>query len=232
MWWKIFTFPARIPSPRSVPSRDKRMLLEMWNLLGIQENVFARFSINSIITNTYEFFDRENSSFRKSVNSALTGTGTRVAREVERTGGAIPMPTFARMPPTTSSLFPVDIPQSSVVGQQRQQISELQFDKFPTTSTFLCWKIRSKNQVAARSDFPSKAMPWINEVKMVDSVEELKSSRSIFGKNHPIRKAGCEDFVCFEQDHPVFSLQEEGQSRGTESPKKRMGLTEEDRSPS
>ena len=109
-----------------------------------------------------------------------------MAREVERTEGAIPMPTFARMPPTTSSLIPVDIPQSSVVGQQRQQISELQFGKFPTPSTFLCWKVRSKNQVTTRSDFPSEAMPWINEVKMVDSVEELKSSRSSFGKNHSL----------------------------------------------
>ena len=34
-----------------------------------------------------------------------------------------------------SSFVPVDIPQSSMVGQ-RQQMSELQFDKFPTTSSF------------------------------------------------------------------------------------------------
>ena len=30
-------------------------------------------------------------------------------------------------------------------GQQRQQRSELQFDKFPTTASFLCWKIRFKS---------------------------------------------------------------------------------------
>ena len=30
------------------------------------------------------------------------------------------------------------------------------------------------------------------------------------------RDAGREDCFCFEQDHPEFSLQEEGQSRGTE----------------
>ena len=81
-----------------------------------------------------------------------------------------------------SSSFPVDIPQNSMVGQQRQQISELQFDKFPTPSSFLCWKKRSKTQVAASSDFPSEAMLWIKEVEMVDSLEELKSSRSIDGK--------------------------------------------------
>ena len=35
-----------------------------------------------------------------------------------------------------SVLSPVDIPQNSMVGQQRQQISELQFDKYPTPQSF------------------------------------------------------------------------------------------------
>ena len=64
------------------------------------------------------------------------GTGTPVARDEDRIGSTIPMPTYARRPSTTNSLFPVDIPRSSMVGQQRQQISELQFGKFPTPSSF------------------------------------------------------------------------------------------------
>ena len=72
-----------------------------------------------------------------------------------------------------------------MVGQQRQQISELPFDKFPTPSSFLCWKIRFINKVTTCSDFPSKAMLWIKEVEMVDSLDELKSSRSIAGKFFP-----------------------------------------------
>ena len=67
---------------------------------------------------------------------ALISTGRLVAREEERVGSTIPMPTFARRPPTMSSFIPVDIPQSSIVGQQRQQISEPQFDKFPTPQSF------------------------------------------------------------------------------------------------
>ena len=63
---------------------------------------------------------------------ALLSTLRPVAREEERIGSTIPMPTFARRPPTISSLKPVDIPQFFLVGQQRQQISELQFRKFPT----------------------------------------------------------------------------------------------------
>ena len=84
-----------------------------------------------------------------------------------------------------SPFVPVDIPQSSMVGQQRQQISELQFDTFPTPSTFLCWKIRFRNQVTICSDFPSEAMLWVKEVEMVDSMDELKSLRSVAGKKFP-----------------------------------------------
>ena len=72
-----------------------------------------------------------------------------------------------------------------MAGQQRQQISELQFDEFPTPSTFLCWKIRFETQVSSGSDFPSEAMLWIKEVEMVESVDEFKSSRSIARKNFP-----------------------------------------------
>ena len=94
------------------------------------------------------------------------------------------MPTFARRPSTMSSQLLVEIPQNSIFGQQRQQISELQFDKFLTLSTFFCWKMRFKSQVTTCCDFPSGAMLWIKEVVMVHSLDELKFSRSIAGKNH------------------------------------------------
>ena len=38
---------------------------------------------------------------------------------------------------------------------------------------------------------------------------------------------GCQNCLCSEHDYPEFSLQEEGQSRGTE-PRKRTGFCEED----
>ena len=86
------------------------------------------------------------------------GTGTPHSRDEDRIKDTIPMPTFARRPPTMSSFIPVDIPQISVVGQQRPQISEFQFDKFPTPQSFLFWKIRFRKQVTSCSDFPSEAM--------------------------------------------------------------------------
>ena len=47
------------------------------------------------------------------------------------------------------------------------------------------WKIRFKNQVTTGYDFRSDAMLWIRKVEMVDSSDQLKSSRSVCGKNFP-----------------------------------------------
>ena len=39
--------------------------------------------------------------------------------------------------------------------QQRLQISDLHFDKFPAPATFACWKIRFKTEVCTCSQFPT-----------------------------------------------------------------------------
>ena len=69
--------------------------------------------------------------------------------------------------------------------QQRLQISDLHFDKFPTPATFACWKIRFKTEVCTCSQFPTEATHWIKEVEMVDSVDDLISSSSIIGIQMP-----------------------------------------------
>ena len=58
--------------------------------------------------------------------------------------------------------------------QQRLQISDPHFDKFPTPATFACWKIRFKTEVCTCSQFPTEAMQWIKELEMVDSVDDFK----------------------------------------------------------
>ena len=84
--------------------------------------------------------------------------------------------------------------------QQRQQIPELQFDKFPDPQSFLVWKNSIQESSDYCSDFPSDAMLWVNEVEMVDSLDELKSSRSVCGKGFPkLRDAGRKDCFCSEQ---------------------------------
>ena len=69
--------------------------------------------------------------------------------------------------------------------QQRVQISELHFDKFPTPTQFACWKIRFKTEVCTCSQFPTEAMHWIKKVEMVGSVDDLKSSCSVRGIRMP-----------------------------------------------
>ena len=146
-------------------------------------------------------------------------TKTSHTSEDRQNQGTIPMPTFAPRPLTTSSTIPVQLPQNCMVGQQRQQISELQFDKFPHPHFFLIWKIRFKTQVTTCSDFPSDAMLWIKKVEMADSLDEWKSSRSVYGKDFPNFEM-LDAILCCEQDHPEFPVQEEGRSRGAESPER------------
>ena len=57
------------------------------------------------------------------------------------------MPMSERRPSTMNSFLPSNVPLNSMAAQQRLQISELQFDKFPTPSSFSYWKIRFKTQV-------------------------------------------------------------------------------------
>ena len=111
--------PAMIPSSLSMLSSDKRQ----FSTLDSSQNNHQGIHHCTI--------PRETGSFPQT-----TGTGTPFTRDEEQHGGTIPMPTFARRPSTMSSLFPVDILQNSMVGQQRQQMSELQFDKFPTLESF------------------------------------------------------------------------------------------------
>ena len=78
-----------------------------------------------------------------------------------------------------------DSPKNYEADQQRLQISDLHFDKFPTPATFACWKIRSKTEVCTCSQILTEAMQWIKEVEMVDSVDELRFSSSTLGISMP-----------------------------------------------
>ena len=78
-----------------------------------------------------------------------------------------------------------DFFKNYAADQQWLQISDLHFDKFPTPATFACWKIRFKTEVCTCSQFPTEATLWINDVELVHSVGDLKSSCSIRGTLGP-----------------------------------------------
>ena len=81
-------------------------------------------------------------------------------------------------PSARNSVIPCEGGLSKNYGadQQRLQISDLHFDKFPTPATFACWKMRFKTEVCTCSQFLTEAVHWIKEVELVDSVDDLKSS--------------------------------------------------------
>ena len=115
------------------------------------------------------------------------GSGTFFARGGKRNGNTIPMPTFAGRPVGTVEFYNAAGTFRRILwlDSKDSKFSELQFDKFPTPSPFSCLKIRFRYQVTTCSDFPSEAMLWIKEVEMVDSMEQLKSSRSVCGQYFP-----------------------------------------------
>ena len=132
-----------IPSSRSLLSRDKRLPHDTWNQSGVQENVFG--SQFSTFDSPRDVPQRISSDDVQKNREAAIGdpkVKTSLTSEDGQNYGAIPMPIFASRTLTTSSKHPVDIPQNYVVEQQRQQMSELQFDKFPS---FLVWKNKIQN---------------------------------------------------------------------------------------
>ena len=130
---------AVIPSPRSMLSLEKRLPPDTWNLSEPQGNVFG---------NPRPMFDSSQTPCQGILHSATAGAvpvqvraRQPVARGEERIGSTTTMPMSERRQSTMNSFLPLEIPQNSMAGQKRLQMSELQFDKFSTPSSFLYWKI-------------------------------------------------------------------------------------------
>ena len=125
---------AVYPSPRSRLSRDRSMPFDTWKL-SVRETCFG---------NPRSLFGSSQTPCQgtlHSTNQSATGaipvrrsTGRPAARGEEQIGSTTPMPKSAGRPSTIKSFLPAEIPQNSMAVQQRLQISELQFDKFPHTS--------------------------------------------------------------------------------------------------
>ena len=145
---------AVVPSPRSMSSRDRSMPFDTRSLSETQGNVFG--SPRHMLDSSQMPYQ----GILHSTNQSATGgipvqrsTRRPVARGEERIGSTTSMPMTAGRLSTMNSFQPAEIPQISMAVQQRLQISELRFEKFPTPSTFSCWMIRLKTQVSSCSDF-------------------------------------------------------------------------------
>ena len=98
--------------------------------------------------------------------------GRPVARGEERNGSTTPLPMSARRPSNMNSFLPAVVPQNSMAGQQRLQISELQFDNH----TIIIFVLEDTIRNPSKSLFwlSSDALLWIKEVEMVDSADDFE----------------------------------------------------------
>ena len=107
------------------------------------------------------------------------------------------------------------------VDEQRFQILELHFGKFPSPQTFSCRKMRFKTEVCSCSIFTTEAVLWFKEGD--DGSGELRifaihSGNYSFSRFSNIGRKNC------ILHHPEFLLQEEVHSGGTEDSRRRRPI--------
>ena len=118
-------------------SRDKRLPLDTWNQSGVQENVFE---INFLRLIHLKIFPKEFhlTTCKEIEKRSLKPTGRRLFTQAKTQNQVtIPMPTFAMKPLTASSTMPVELPQSCMVGQQRQPNIGMVIQQIPKSTIVL-----------------------------------------------------------------------------------------------
>ena len=161
------------------PRRKKKGPPSIWDTHGISGNVFG----NPHASSSAPYPQELNSLWKKTIEEPLHMSTAEKSDRPERNQDQ-----RCQSGPSAkdSVIFSGgDYSKNYGADQQRLQISDLHFDKFPTPATFACWKIRFKTEVCTCSQFPTEAMQWIKEVELVDSVDELRSSLSIRGISMP-----------------------------------------------
>ena len=177
-------FPKHPPfegllKPSFISQRQTEEPPNIWDTSGISGNVFAHPQTSSSAPYPQEL----HSTWKKTIEEPIHMSTAEKSRRPERDQDL-----RCQSGPSAkdSVIFSGgDFSKNYGADQQRLQISDLHFDKFPTPATFACWKIRFKTEVCTCSQFPTEAMQWIKEVELVDSVDELRSSSSTRGISMP-----------------------------------------------
>ena len=160
-----------------LPSRNDKPPV-FWNTHGISGNVFANPPASSSSPHP--------GGFNPWILKVTEDTSPNVTSERQIPDTALD-PRCQSGPSARKTFDPKEGHFSKDYGtdQQRLQFSELHFDQFPTPTTVAWWKTRFKTEVCTCSQFPTEALLWIKVVEMVESVDDLKSSRSIKGTPGP-----------------------------------------------
>ena len=122
---------------------------DTWDMHGISGNVFANPTASSSAR-----YPQESNPLSSNV-SEHTSPHAMSERQTPNTASD---PRRQSGPSARNSLVPSEGKFSKNYGadQQRLQISNLHFDKFPTPATFACWNIRFKTEVCTCSQFPTE----------------------------------------------------------------------------
>ena len=170
--------PEGLLRPSFVSPPRKEGPPNIWDTPGISGNVFA----NPHASSTAPYPQELNPPWRKTIEEPLHMSTVEKSERPEQNQDL-----RCQSGPSAkdSVIFSGGDSSKNYGADQRLQISDLHFDKFPTPATFACWKIRFKTEVCTCSQFPTEAIQWIKEVELVDSVDELRSSSSIRGISMP-----------------------------------------------
>ena len=164
-------FPRHPPfegllKPAFISQRQTEEPPNTWDTSGISGNVFA----HPLTSSSAPYPQELNSTWRKTIEEPIHMSTVEKSERPERDQDL-----RCQSGPSAkdSVIFSGgDYSKNYGADQQRLQISDLHFDKFPTPATFACWKIRFKTEVCTCSQFLTEAMHWIKEVELVDSVDE------------------------------------------------------------
>ena len=169
-------FPRHPPlegllKPAFISQRQDEEPPNIWDTSGISGNVFAHPQASSSAPYPQESNSSKWNTWRKTTEEPIHKS---IAEKSGRPKQDSDLRCQSGPSAKNSVLFSGgDASKNYGADQQRLQISDLHFDKFPTPATFACWKIRFKTEVCTCSQFPPEAMQWIKEVELADSVEEL-----------------------------------------------------------
>ena len=170
---KSIPIPEGMLRPSFVSPRRKEGPPNIWDTPGMSGNVFA----NPHASSSAPYPQELNPPWKKIIEEPLHMSAAEKSDRPERNQDL----RCQSGPSAKDSVIfnGGDSSKNHGADQQRLQISDLHFDKFPTPATFACWKIRFKTEVCTCSQFPTETMQWIKEVELADSVDELRSSSSI-----------------------------------------------------
>ena len=82
----------------------------------------------------------------------------------------------------------------------------------PRSEPFIYWRTNFRTEVCSGSNHPAESMPWIKEVEMANSVDDLNTSRSSFGRVHPNFKTVDARIASALKKYPEFEL---GRAKGS-----------------